>query len=370
MVSRKRDKRVYLWGVLGLAALVIVAGYIVHGRYADVASARDTLETETAKGPRVQVVTVGKSAELRDVRLLGDARPFTTATLFSKVAGYLKTVNVDKGDQVKAGQVLAELDSAETDALYEAAQADLANKRRLADRDKDLLTRGNVALQTQQQSETNLRMAEQAVRNLGTLKSYETIRAPFDGTVTARYADPGAMMPAATTNQSTSLPVVTLSDNSKLRVAVYIEQLDAPYVHIGDPVDVTDASDPTRIVHASISRTAGALDPKTRTLLAEIDIDNSKNFLVGGAFVYANLHLKVQSLPQMPVSALVVRGGENFVASVGDDGMITFRKVKLAGTDGANITLLDGAKPGDRVAINVPNEVGDGSRIQPVLASK
>ena len=213
-------------------------------------------------------------------------------------------------------------------------------------------------------------MAEQAVRNLGTLKSYETIRAPFDGTITARYADPGAMMPAATTNQSTSLPVVTISDNSKLRVAVYIEQGDASYVHIGDPVDVTDASDPTRIEHASISRTAGALDPKTRTLLAEIDIDNTKNFLVGGAFVYATLHLKVQSLPQIPVSALIVRGGDNFVAGVGDDGMITFHKIKLAATDGTNIKVTDGVQPGDRVAINVPNEIGDGSRIQPVLASK
>ena len=361
-------KRVYLWGILGVAAAAIAAGYIVHGRYAEVASARIALEADAARGPRVEVVTVTKSPETRDLRLLGDARPFTSVTLFSKVSGYLKSISVDKGDHVKAGDLIAEIESAETDALYDSAVADLDNKRKLAERDKDLLTRGNVALQQQEQSDTNLRMAEQNVRNLGTLKSYETIRAPFDGTVTARFADPGALMQSATTAQASALPIITLSDNSKLRVAVYVEQGDVPYVHIGDPVDVSDASDPKRGVHASISRTAGALDSKTRTLLAEIDIDNSNNFLVPGAFVYATLHLKVQSYPQIPVGALVVRGTDNLVVAVADDGMVSFRPVQLAGTDGTNVTIANGIQAGDRVAVNVPNEVGDGTRIQPVVA--
>lgn len=370
MVRRWSDNRFYLWGGLGLVAAALIVIVVVHGRYADVAIARDALESLAARGPRVQVVAVTKSAEIRHVRLLGDARPYSSATLFSKVAGYLKSISVDKGDQVKTGQVLAEIDSAETDALYDAAVADLENKRKLASRDRDLLARGNVSQQQQQQSETNQRMAEQSVRNLATLKSYETIRAPFDGTVTARYADPGAMMPAATTNQATSLPVVTVSDTSKLRIGVYVEQRDVPFVHIGDPADVTDPSDAERIVSARISRTAGALDPKTRTLFIEIDVDNTGNFLVPGSFAYATLHLKVKSFPQIPVSALITRGDQNYVAGVGEDGIVKLRPVRVAGTDGDNVAIAAGVEPGDRVAINLPPEITDGSRIQPIIASK
>jgi RND family efflux transporter MFP subunit len=370
MVRRLTGNRFYLWGVLGLVAAAIIVAVIVHGRYTDVAVARDNLESAVARGPRVQVVLATKSAETRDLRLLGDARPNTTATLFSKVSGYLKSISVDKGDQVKAGQALAEIDSAETDALYDAALADLDNKRKLAARDRDLLTRGNVAVQQQQQSDTNLRMAEQSVKNLATLKSYEIIRAPFDGTVTARYADPGALMPAATTNQATSLPVVTLSEVSKLRIGVYVEQRDVPFVHVGDPVDITDAADAERMVHAQISRTAGALDPKTRTLYLEIDVDNSQNFLVAGSFVYATLHLQVKSYPQLPVSAIIVKGDQNYIAAVGEDGVVRLRPAHLGSTDGDNVAIIDGVQPGDHIAINLPPEIADGSRIQPILASK
>jgi membrane fusion protein, multidrug efflux system len=365
MARRWSDNRLYLGGAIGLVALAVIAALIVHGRTAEVATTRDLLESAAARGPRVQVVMATKSPESRNVRLLGDARPYVTATIFTKVAGYLKSVSVDKGDQVKSGQVLGEIDSAETDALYDAALADRDNKKKLADRDRDLLTRGNVSQQSQQQSETNLRMAEQNVRNLATVKSYEIIRAPFDGTVTARYADPGALMTAAS-----SLPILTISDTSKLRIGAYVEQRDVPFVHVGDAVDISDASDAERTVRAQISRTAGALDPKTRTLYIEIDVDNSQNFLIPGSFAYVQLHLQVKSYPQIPVSALIVRGEQNYVAAVDADGMVKLRAIRIASTDGDNVAVNDGVQPGDRVAINLPPEITDGSRIQPVLASK
>lgn len=370
MARRPGGIRVYLWGGLGLIAAAIVAGYVVHGRYAEIAAARDTLDQTAARGPVVQVVNVSTSPAVRNIQLLGDARAFSSATLFSKVSGYLKSIAVDKGDKVKAGDKIAEISSAETDALYDAAMADLDNKRRMAARDKDLLTRGNVAVQAAQTSDTNLRMAEQAVRNLATMKNYENIIAPFDGVVTARFADPGALVQSAATAQSSALPIVTLSDNSKLRITAYVEQRDVPYVHVGDEVDVTDAADRNRSVATKIARTAGALDPKTRTLLIETDVDNSQNFLVPGSFVYVTLHLKVPTSPQIPVGALITRGNDNFVAAVDDGGMVSFRKVRIGESDGANVNVVDGVKTGDKVAVNVPDEVSDGTHIQPVLASK
>jgi multidrug efflux pump subunit AcrA (membrane-fusion protein) len=177
-------------------------------------------------------------------------------------------------------------------------------------------------------------------------------------------------MPAATTNQASSLPVVTISDTTKLRVSVYVEQRDAAFVHVGDLADVTDASNPDRTTKVKISRTAGALDPKTRTLYIELDVDNRANFLVPGAFVYVTLRLTVPSLLQLPVSALVIRNNTSYVANITDAGDIKLHTVKVAGTDGDVITLSDGVQVGERVAINLPSEVGDGDRVQLVRSGK
>jgi membrane fusion protein, multidrug efflux system len=364
MAEPRSGRKLYLWGGIGLVIAAGVVAYVTHGRASAVATERQEMQSQSARGPEVQTAVAKMSSASRDIRLLGDARPFTTATLFAKVSGYVKAVNVDKGDQVKAGDDLAEIESAETDALYAAAAADLDNKKKLAARDHDLLSRGNVALQAAQTSETAMVMAEQAVRNLATLKSYEILRAPFAGTVTARFADPGALLQSATSSQSSALPLLTVSDNSKLRIGVYVEQRDVPYVHVGDPADVTDASDATRQVAAKISRTDGTLDPKTRTLFVEIDIDNSHNFLVPGAFAYVTLHLPVRSYPQLPVGALIMRGGKSYVAGVTADDKVKLRPIVVAATDGTTFTATEGVKAGDRVAVNLPAEIGDGDPVQ------
>ena len=363
MAEPKRG-RLYLWSGIGLVLAAAIVAYVTHGRASAVATERSELQNESARGPRVQAAVATMSPSYRDIRLLGDARPYANVTLFAKVSGYLKAVNVDRGDQVKAGQILAEIDSAETDAQYQAALADLENRKKLAQRDADLLKRGNVSVQQAQTSDTAMRMGEQIVRNLATLRSYESIRAPFDGTITARFADPGALLQQATTSQSAALPVLTISDNSKLRIGVYVEQRDVPYVRIGDGADVSDASDPTRRLTAKISRSAGALDPRTRTLYVEIDVDNANNFLVPGAFAYVTLHLPARSYPQLPAAALIMRGGKSYVASVTADGKAELRSVTVAGTDGSNFTASEGVKEGDRVAINLPSEIADGDPVQ------
>ena len=364
MADPKDSKKLYLWSGIALVVLAAVVIYVTHGRASAVATERGELQSETARGPQVQTAVATMSPASREIRLLGDARPYSSVTLFAKVSGYVKSVNVDRGDLVKTGQVVAEIDSAETDAQYQAAVADLENKKKSSERDSDLLKRGNVSLQQAQNSDTAMRMADQAVRNLATLRSSETIRAPFDGTITARFADPGALLQSATTSQSAALPVLTISDNSKLRIGVYVEQRDVPYVHVGDMADVSDASDAARHVTAKISRTAGALDPKTRTLYIEIDVDNGDNFLVPGAFAYVTLHLPMSSYPQLPVSALLMRGGKSYVAAVTDEGKVKLHSVTVAATDGSNFTVASGVKEGDRVAINLPNEISDGDPVQ------
>ncbi len=362
---RKRSFSLYFVGIILLAASGVGTAYYMRAGAETLTSSKAALEAEAARGPRVVVGTVIKGPAFRTITLLGDAKPFVAATLFAKVSGYVKTVSVDKGDQVKAGQIVAEIESAELESQYQSALADLDYKQRLAARARELLRTGSTAQQSADQAEANLRMSQETVRNLDTMRSYQVLRAPFDGTVVARFADPGALMQAATGNQASSLPVIQLADNSKLRIGAYVEQRDVAAIHIGDEVEIIDASDRDRKRKAKISRTVGTLDPRTRTLFIEIDLENRDNFLVPGSFTYAVLRVPVASFPQIPVAALNQRGGVQQVAVVGEDAVVKFRPVKIASTDGVVINIAEGVKPGEKVALNVPNEVSDGTKVRP-----
>ena len=213
-------------------------------------------------------------------------------------------------------------------------------------------------------AETAYSMATASVAQNATMKSYEQIRAPFDGVVTARFVDVGALVQNSTTNKTSNQPVLTIADDTKLRVDVYVEQRDVPFVHVGDVADVADGSDSARKVKAQIARTSNELDPRTRTLFVELDVDNADHFLVPGSFAYVTLHIPVRSYPEVPVAGLIVRGTKTMIADLGSDQTVHLRPVTVASTDGIRAMLSDGATVGQRVAINLPDEVGDGGRVQ------
>jgi membrane fusion protein, multidrug efflux system len=366
-MRKKSGSRFHLIGVAVVAVAAAAVFMLWRQQGTGLEEARAARVSAQEAGPRVQVIAVAQGPSERTFSLLADVRPYATATLYAKVSGYLRAIKVDKGDVVQEGQVLAEIDSAETDHQYQSAAADLENKRRLAQRNRELLARGTVAPQTAEQADTNERMASALVSQLAARRGYEVIRAPFAGTVTARFADPGALVQNAETSQTNALPLVTLSDNSKLRVGVYVAQADVPNVRVGDAVEVIDATNPDRERRAAVSRTAGMLDPTTRTLLVEIDVDNRDNFLVPGSFAYVRLHAPLKSYPRIPVSGIMVRGGQQQVAVISDDGRVQIRRIRIASTDGTIADVAEGLAAGERVATNVPDDVTDGSRVQPVV---
>jgi len=364
----KRNLGLYVFGIVVLLAAGGGAYHYVKASTANLDDSRKAIEADAALGPRVLVATVVQGPTSRVITLLGDAKPYLTATLFAKVSGYLKAVDVDKGQLVAAGQKIAEIESPELESQYQGAVADLVYKRRLAERSRELVRTGSTPVQTAEQNDSGLRVSEETVRNLDTMRSYQVLTAPFAGTIVARFADPGALMQAATTNQATSLPVVQISDNTRLRIGAYVEQRDVTLVHIGDPVEIVDASDANRRRSAKISRTSGTLDPRTRTLFIEIDLDNHDGFLVPGSFTYANLTVQVPSFPQIPVAAITQRGGKSQVAVLADGGVVQFRDVKIGDTDGTVINILEGVTPGDKLVLNAPNEVTSGSRVRATAA--
>ncbi|MDR3532863.1 MAG: efflux RND transporter periplasmic adaptor subunit [Rhodopila sp.] len=354
-----------LAGVLVIGGAALGAWRMWYDKDAALSASRQALAEGVSRGPVVQVVQVTEGPKERLIQLLGDTRPYQTATLYSKVSGYVTAIAADRGDRVKAGDLLATVSSVETDQQYESALRDLENKKRNWDRAKDLVAHGWTSLQAADAAETAYTMAQAAVTQNATLKSYEQIRAPFDGVVTARFVDVGALVQNSTTNKTSNQPVLTISDETRLRVDVFVEQRDVPFVHVGDLADVADGANSTRKVKARIARTSNELDPRTRTLFVELDVDNADHFLVPGSFAYVTLHIPVRSYPEVPVAGLIVRGTRTMIADLDSDQTVHLRPVTVASTDGIHAMLAEGARVGQNVAINLPDEIGDGGRVQP-----
>ena len=357
-------------GLLVIGGAALGAWRMAHDKDVALSTSRQALAEGVARGPVVQIVQVKEGPKERLIPLLGDTRSYQTATLYSKVSGYVTSMAVDRGAKVKSGDLLAVVSSVETDQQYESAMRDLENKKRNWDRAKDLVAHGWTSRQAADAAETAYSMATANVAQNATMKSYEQIRAPFDGVVTARFVDVGALVQNSTTNKTSNQPVLTIADDSRLRVDVYVEQRDVPFVHVGDMADVADGANADRKVKARIARTSNELDPRTRTLFVELDVDNADHFLVPGSFAYVTLHIPVRSYPEVPVAGLIVRGTRTMIADLDSDQTVHLRPVTVATTDGIRAMLSAGAEIGQRVAINLPDEVNDGGRVQPAQSGR
>jgi membrane fusion protein (multidrug efflux system) len=361
----RRSAAFYAFGIVFVAAAGAATWYMHATRSNSVAVARETRAAAVDRGPRVEVVAARQGPDRRTITLLADVRSNQVATLYGKVSGYIKAVQADRGDKVESGQIVAQIESPEIDQQYAAAVTDLEHKRRNLARSQDLLSKGNTTQVQMLQYETDARVAEANVKGLETMKGYQIVRAPFAGRVTARFVDPGALM----TNITSAMPVMTISDDSRLRVFAYVQQQDVPFVSVGHDAEVYDASNQDRRRKAKVTRMTGELDTRARAMQIEVNIDNSDNFLVAGSFAYVQIHIPIRSYPQVPVSGLIVRGEDTFVATVEND-MLRYKPVRVASTDGNTVAIAEGLATGERIAVNLPDEVKDGSRVQPITINR
>ncbi len=321
-------------------------------------------------GPEVRVVPARLSSTERQVTLTGEARPFASVTLYAKVSGYLKRIPVDKGDRVKAGQVLAVIESPELDRQYESAVVDAQDKRRDADREKVLVEKNLVSQQDDDHAEAAAREAEANAQALKDQKEYEVLRAPFSGTVTARFADPGALVQSAVNSQTTALPLVTLSQTDRLRVYVYIDQNDAAHVRVGGLAEISDSTRPQVKVTAPVARLSGELDPRTRTLLAEIDVNNRQGDLLAGSFLRVSLKLRTPPSVEIPAEALLMKGENAQVAVISPGNRVQFRPVMVADSDGKSVRLGSGLADGEHVVLNPGWGITDNQQVQPIMCGE
>lgn len=366
------SRKSFRWFVVaGLITLLVAAFAVVvlfEGQRNRVLADAKARVTQAAAGPVVQVAVAKRIAGNEVLTLLGEADPYQAITLYAKVSGYMKNITVDKGDRVRAGEVLAVIESPEIDKQYQAAVADAENKRLIAERAATLVKKQMISQQDADQAEADSKVSIANREQLATLKSYEVLRAPFNGTVTARFADPGALIQNATSSQSSSLPVVSIAETGRLRVYVYVDQAHAAFVHVGDSATVLDPAQPGLKIAARVTRTSGEIDLKTRTLLVEIDLANPRNRVLPGSFVQVQLQVHTPRYVEVPSDALVVRGGQSFVALVTADNHIKFQPVVVADQTGESVRLLSGLEEGEKVARNLGDRVAEGVVVQPVVA--
>jgi membrane fusion protein, multidrug efflux system len=316
----ERYRRWSIRFVIGAFALLVI--FIIFKQVSLFRESRSRA-AELRAGPRVRIITVEHSPTNRQLNVTGETRPYATATPYSKVSGYLGKVRADKGDHVEKGDVLAVIESPETNQDYEGAVADAKNKRSIANRIQPLLEQKLVSQQEADQAFSDAQIAEARLASIGAVKGYEEIRAPFSGTITARYADQGALVQNAANSQTSALPVFTISQVDRLRVYVYLDQKDAAFVQKGTPVQLSLSERPDVKIDATIDRLSGELDPKTRMLLAEVDIDNKAGVFVTGSFVQVALKVKSTSYLQVPVEAVVLKQGKLYVPVVTPNNTIT-----------------------------------------------
>jgi RND family efflux transporter MFP subunit len=356
----KRTLRAFGFVLLGMVVLALLGtGLVFFRRHRAVSNEKHKLADQHGQGPQVLVAKVSLQKPERAVTLPGDVRAFVDVGVFPKVNGYLRKVAADKGDRVREGDVLATIESPETDQQVAAARSNLRLKAVLAARARRLAPSGVISKSDLDNAVEGQRSAEADYKRTLALQSYETVRAPYAGTITARNVDPGALVSATT-------PLFELADPSRLRIWIYVAQDIAPFVRAGDAVEITQDERPGQVVHAQVSRAADALDPRSRTMLAEIWLDNKEGAVSPGVFVHVTLHVKVPPLPVVPSNAVLSRADKTLVAIVTAGNKLHLQQVQTGLDDGKVVQVREGVQPGQTVALDVPSELGDGAPIQPI----
>jgi membrane fusion protein (multidrug efflux system) len=355
--------------IAGFILLLLMGGGIL-GIYFKKSNSVEAETTQRAKdlkqGPVVKTAVATLSSGNKELVLIGEARPFETATLYAKISGYLEKINVDKGDKVTEGQELAYVDNPEIDQQYTSAIADLENKKKIAEHDKKLLGEKFISQEEADLSQTAADIAAANVKSLAEQQQYKYLKAPFSGTITARYVDPGALIQNANNSQTSAQPVVTMSQLDKLRIYVYVEQRDAANLKTGDTVDITLTERPEVHIKANITRIAGELDEHTRMMLCEIDIDNKDNTLVAGSYVQVHIQLPSENKARMltvPSVALIIHNNKTMVATINKDSTLHFKEVTVLRNTGEKVSL-SGISEGDRVALSVGESLLEGQKVR------
>jgi RND family efflux transporter MFP subunit len=365
--------RLYLaMGTVSVIGLVLYVG--VHSRSA--AEARLKQATDAALRVPVNVVKPVVTTADQELILPGNTQAFITAPIFARTNGYLEEWYFDIGARVKQGALLARIATPEVDQQLEQARADLkraeanlAIAKITAARWERLVAKGAVSRQETDQASSNLRDATAAVASSGAnvkrlehLQSFETVYAPFDGVITARNTDVGALIDAGASGAAREL--FQLADIRTIRVYVAVPEVYSQALRPGADATLTLDEFPGESFHGTIARNSNAIDPASRTLLTEVDVENQDGRLMPGAYSLVHLTLPkgVRSVT-IPSNTLLFRS-QGLQVGVVREGKAVLKSVKLGRDYGATVEVVAGLEPMDEVIVDPPDSLIDGTQVQ------
>lgn len=359
----------------GLFALLLAGGAL---RVFASVQHNDKIADVTARNAvrSVNFATAKPGEAKRSLALPGTLRGQTEAALYARTNGYLKSWCKDIGDRVKKGEVLAVIDVPETDQeLLQARAAREQVKARLGLAETSLVRWQGLRLQdavSQQelderaaalrQAQADLSAADANVKRLEQLQSFRHIVAPFNGVVVRRNVEIGALISSG--NNGNSRELFHLAQTDPLRVSVAVPQNVASDVHIGQEVNIKLVEKPGAPIKGKVARTAGAVDPDTRSMTVEIELPNPEGKLLPGGYVEVgiNLNAPVRTLI-VPASALQFRQDGPRLVLVGADNRISLRPVKIGRDLGKGVEVVSGLGPADRYVLNPPDSIEAGEAV-------
>jgi RND family efflux transporter MFP subunit len=375
-VPNPRRMGVGAW--LGMALAFLTVAYVIYSGITARAAATDMLVrvTDESATPVVNVVHPVMAAPIQEIVLPGNTQPFIDSPIYARTSGYLRRWYFDIGARVKKGDLLAEIETPEIDqqlqqarANLETAQANQQLAQTTADRWQFLLKSNSVSKQETDQAVSNL-AAQKAtvdsrqadVNRLEQLQSFEKVTAPFDGVLTARNTDVGALIDAGAAAQSKEL--FHLASIDKLRVFVAIPEVYSSAAQAGATASLTLDEFPGRVFHGTLVRNSNSIDAASRTLTVEVDVDNPNGQLLPGAYVSVHIRLpgKIRSVT-VPANTMLFRR-EGLRVGVVRDGRVELTPVTIGRDYGSTLEIVSGLRPNDSIVVDPPDSLISGTQVR------
>jgi RND family efflux transporter MFP subunit len=366
------------FGAIVLLALAAALGIAIFRGIQERVHAESALVSETREAavPIVSVIRPKQVAPADELLLPGNIEAFTDTPVYARTDGYLKRWYADIGARVKTGQLLAEIEAPEVDQQLWQARAQLSNAKATSDLAQSTAERWQSLMKTESVSrqETDEKIGDLAarkaaveaaaanVKRLEQMQSFQKVYAPFDGVITARNTDIGALINAGSNGLAKEL--FHIAAIGKVRVFVQVPQVDSRAARPGAPVELTLAELPGRRFHAQVVRTSNAIDVASRTLRAEIDVDNPDGALLPGAYVDVHLMLsKAGHAIVVPVNATLFRAEGLSVAAV-RDGRVALLPVTVGHDYGNSLEIVAGLNGDEQLIVNPPDSIAAGQPVR------
>lgn len=372
---KSKKGRGLLYLILALVVALVVVGALLLKRSHDNSGVAD--RTQQMAVPTVLVVRPEKGPGQVHIVLPGTVKALIETPIYARVSGYLKRWLVDIGAQVKQGDLLAEIDTPETDeqlnqalAALGQAQANLALSQTTANRYNGLSQSNAVSKQDVDNSNSDLNVkkadlasAEANVHRLQFTQGFKEVYAPFDGIITARQVDVGNLINAGAGTDAQLL--FRIAQTKVLRIYVQVPEIYSDLIVPGTPATIEMASAPGQKVTGTLVRTAGGIDPSSLTLLSEVDVDNPEGKLLPGGYAQVHFDVATDHPPLViPGNALIFRAQGTQVGVVNEQNVVSLKDIKIGRDLGTKIEVSEGIGPEDSIVVNPSDSLTDGQKVQ------